>query len=73
MAERPRDGSKNPLRDLASFTALLLGFTMLTRASNYLPIASAAYHLDAEHIAFTVAPLSDSGAQPFEITADIFG
>ena len=73
MAERPRDGSKNPLQDLAFFTALLLGFTMLTRASNYLPIASAAYHLDAEHIAFTVAPLSEPGAQPFEVTADLLG
>eukprot|EP01036_Dinobryon_divergens_P034929 gene34929-45208_t len=31
MAERPREGSKNPLQDLAFFTALLLGFTMLTR------------------------------------------
>ena len=55
MAERTRDGSKNPLQDLAFFTALLLGFTMLTRASNYLPITSATYHLDAEHISFNVA------------------
>ena len=55
IAERTRDGSKNPLQDLAFFTALLLGFTMLTRASNYLPITSATYHLDAEHISFNVA------------------
>jgi hypothetical protein len=70
MAECPRAGSKNPLQDLAFFTALLLGFTMLTRASNYLPIASATYHLDAEHISFTVAPLPDSNSLPFEVTAD---
>ena len=70
MAECPREGSKNPLQDLAFFTALLLGFTMLTRASNYLPIASATYRLDAEHISFTVAPLPDSSALPFEVTAD---
>eukprot|EP01036_Dinobryon_divergens_P035870 gene35870-46562_t len=73
MAERPREGSRNPLQDLAFFTALLLGFTMLTRASNYLPIASATYHLDAEHISFTVAPLPDSNALPFEVTADLLG
>jgi hypothetical protein len=70
MAECPREGSKNPLQDLAFFTALLLGFTMLTRASNYLPIASATYRLDAEHISFTVAPLPDSNSLPFEVTAD---
>ena len=48
--------SRSPLQYLTFFTALLFGFTMLTRASNYLPISSAAYHLDTEHIAFTVAP-----------------
>ena len=73
MAERPLQGSKNPLQDLAFFTALLLGFTMLTRASNYLPIASAKYHLDAEHLSFTVAPLPGSGGLPFEVTADLLG
>ena len=46
---------------------------MLTRASNYLPIASAKYHLDAEHISFTVAPLPGSGGLPFEVTADLLG
>ena len=56
MGERPLLDSWNPLQDLTFFTALLFGFTMLTRASNYLPINSAAYHLDTEHIAFTVAP-----------------
>ena len=73
MAERPKEGSKNPLQDLAFFTALLLGFTMLTRASNYLPIESATYHLDAEHISFTVAPLPGSGASPSDVTADLLG
>ncbi len=73
MAERPKEGSKNPLQDLAFFTALLLGFTMLTRASNYLPIESATYHLDTEHISFIVAPLPGSGASPFEVTADLLG
>ena len=46
---------------------------MLTRASNYLPIASATYHLDTEHIAFTVAPLPGSDGIPFEVTADQIG
>ena len=57
LAERPDPASKSPLRDLAFFTALLMGFTMLTRVSNYLPVSSAAYRLDAEHVSFSVAPL----------------
>ena len=73
LGERPHPASKNPLRDLAFFTALLLGFTMLTRASNYLPISSATYHLDTEHVAFTVAPLSGSSDPPSEVTADQLG
>lgn len=73
MGERPLTHSKNPLQDLAFFTALLLGFTMLTRASNYLPINSATYHLDTEHIAFTVAPLPGTLGPPTEVTADQLG
>ena len=57
MGERPSPDSKNPLQDMAFFTTLLFGFTMLTRASNYLPISSAKYHLNTEHVVFTVAPL----------------
>ena len=68
--ETPDPRSQSPLQDRAFYTALLLGFTMLTRASNYLPIASATYHLDTEHIAFTVDPLPDTGDVPFEVTAD---
>ena len=70
MGERPLLDSRNLLQDLTFFTALLFGFTMLTRASNYLPISSAAYHLDTEHIAFTVAPLPGAGGSPIEVTAD---
>jgi hypothetical protein len=70
MGERPLLDSRNPLRDLTFFTALLFGFTMLTRASNYLPISSAAYHLDTEHIAFTVAPLPDAGGSPIDVTTN---
>ena len=56
------------------FTALLFGFTMLTRASNYLPISSAAYHLNNEHhIAFTVVPLPGAGGSPIEVMADQLG
>ena len=33
MGERPTPDSKTPLQDMAFFTALLFGFTMLTRAS----------------------------------------
>lgn len=54
VTERPRERSKNPLQELAFFTSLLLGLTMLTRATNYLPIASATYYFDAEHLSFTV-------------------
>ncbi len=51
--------SKSPLRDRAFITAFILGFMMLlTRASKYLPIAAATYHLDTEHITFMVAPAS---------------
>jgi len=73
MGERPSPGSQSPLQDLTFFTALLLGFTMLTRASNYLPIHSAVYHLNAEHISFTVQPLPGSSEAPRDITADQLG
>jgi hypothetical protein len=56
MGERPLSDSRNPLQDLTFFTALLFEFTMLTRASNYLPVSSAAYHLYTENIALTGAP-----------------
>ena len=56
MGEVPDLHSKSPLRDRAFITALILGFMMLTRASKYLPIAAATYHLDTEHITFMVAP-----------------
>ena len=47
---------------------------MLTRASNYLPISSsAAYNLDTEHIAFTVALLPGAGDSPIDVTADQLG
>jgi len=71
--EAPTLHSLSPLQDRAFYTALLLGFTMLTRASNYLPIASATYHLDTEHIAFTVTPLPGTDGIPFEVTADQIG
>ena len=73
MGERPLPTSRNPLQDLAFFTALLFGFTALTRASNYLPINSAAYHLNTELIAFTVAPLPGRNGPPVEVTADQLG
>lgn len=66
LGERPDPASKSPLRDLAFFTALLLSFTMLTRVSNYLPVSSAAYRLDTEHVSFSVAP-------PVEVSADQLG
>ncbi len=43
MGEAPGLHSKSPLQDRTFYTALMLGFTMLTRASNYLPIASATH------------------------------
>jgi hypothetical protein len=68
MREHPLSDSRNPLQDLTFFTALLFEFTMLTRASDYLPISSAAYHLNTENIAFTVAPLPGAGGSPIEVT-----
>ena len=41
MGEVPDLHSKSTLHDRAFYTALMLGFTMLTRASNFMPIASA--------------------------------
>jgi hypothetical protein len=73
MGEAPGLHSKSPLQDRTFYTALMLGFTMLTRASNYLPIASATYHLNTEHIAFTVAPAPGTIGAPVEITADNIG
>lgn len=73
MGEVPGPQSKSSLQDRAFYTALMLGFTMLTRASNYLPIPSATYHLDTEHIAFTVAPLPGATGDPVEVTADCIG
>lgn len=73
MGERPQPGSLSPLQDLAFFTALLLGFTTLTRVSNYLPISSATYHLDTEHVAFTVAPSMGVEGPSVEVTADQLG
>ena len=73
MGERPAIDSTSPLQDLAFFTALLMGFTTLTRVSNYLPISSAAYHLDTEHVAFTVAPPSGMEGPSVEMTADQLG
>jgi hypothetical protein len=73
MGEVPGLHSKSPLQDRTFYTALTLGFTMLTRASNYLPIASATYHLDTEHIAFTVAPAPGTIGAPVEVTADSIG
>jgi len=52
------------------FTALLFGFTMLTRASNYLPISSA---MNTGHVAFTVAPVPGTDGSPTEVTADQLG
>ena len=70
----PTLGLTEPLQDLTFFTALLFGFTMLTRASNYLPISSAAYHLNTEHhIAFTVVPLPGAGGSPIEVMANQLG
>ena len=73
MGEVPGPHSKSPLQDRTFYTALMLGFTMLTRASNYLPIASATYHLNTEHIAFTVAPAPGTIGAPVEVTADSLG
>ena len=74
MGERPLLGSRNLLQDLTFYTALLFGFTMLTRALNHQSISSAAYHLNTEHIAFTVvAPLPGAGSSPIEVTADQLG
>jgi hypothetical protein len=73
MGERPSPDSKTPLQDTAFFTALVFGFTMLTRVSNYLPISSATYHLNTEHVAFTVAPPPGSDGPPIEVTADQLG
>ena len=59
------------LHDRTFYTALVLAFTMQTRASNYLPIASATYHLDTEH----TSPsrwLLYLGA-PVEVAADSVG
>ena len=67
MGEVPGLHSKPSLQDRTFYTALMLGFTMLTRVSNYLPIASATYHLDTEHIAFTVAPAPGTIGAPVEI------
>ena len=55
------------------FTALLFGFTMLTRAFNYLPISSATYHLNTGHVAFTVAPVPGTDGSHTEVTADQLG
>jgi len=41
MGEVPGPHSKSPVQDRTVYTAVMLGFTMLTRVSNYLPIASA--------------------------------
>ena len=73
LGERPSPDLTNPLQDMAFFTALLFGFTMLTRASNYLPISSATYHLNTEHVAFTVAPVPGTDGSPTEVTADQLG
>jgi hypothetical protein len=73
MGEVPGPHSKSPLQDRTFYTALMLGFTMLARASNYLPIASATYHLNTEHIAFTVAPAPGTIGAPVEVTADSLG
>ena len=73
MGERQTPDSKTPLQDMAFFTALLFGFTMLTRASNYLPISSATYHLNTEHVAFTVAPVPGTDGSPTEVIADQLG
>ena len=73
VGDRPTPDSKNPLQDISFFTALLFGFTMLTRASSYLPISSAKYHLNTEHVAFTVAPLPGTNGPPTEVTADQLG
>jgi hypothetical protein len=43
---------------------------MLTRASKYLSIATATYHLDTEHITFTVAPAPGTTGSSVEFTAD---
>ena len=67
LGERPSPDLTNPLQDMAFFTALLFGFTMLTRASNYLPISSAKYHLNTEQVAFTVAPLPGSDGHPLRL------
>ena len=73
MGEVPGLHSKSPLQDRTFYTALMLGFTMLTRASNYLLIASATYHLDTEHTAFMVAPAPCTIGAPIEVTADSIG
>ena len=73
LAERPDPASKSPLRDLAFFTALLMGFTMLTRVSNYLPVSSAAYRLDSEHVSFSVTPPPGGDGAPVEVSADQLG
>ena len=73
MGEYPAPASSSPLQDLAFFAALLFGFTMLTRVSNYLPIGSASYHLDTEHVAFTVAPPPGEHGPSVEVTADNLG
>ena len=73
LGERPDPASKSPLRDLAFFTALLMGFTMLTRVLNYLPVSSAAYRLDSEHVLFSVTPLPGGEGAPVEVSADQLG
>ena len=73
MSERPSPLSRNPLQDLAFFVALLLGFTMLSRVSNYLPNPSASYHLDTEHISFTIIPLPGDPRSSLEVPADQLG
>jgi hypothetical protein len=50
-----------------------MGFTMLTRDSNYLPNSSTAYRLDTEHVSFSIAPLSGVEGASVEVSADQLG
>ena len=68
QGERPT--SYRSCQDLAFYTAMSLGFTILSRVSNYLPQKSAAYVLNTEHVTFLVRPVMESTCEPFDVSAD---
>ena len=68
QGERPT--SSLSYQDLAFYTAMSLGFTILSRVSNYLPQKSAAYVLNTEHVTFLVCSVTDPTCEPSDVSAD---